>query len=567
MEGANKKSFFENPITRTKITSANVKFKELLFGYFVGPFGALLASGIFSGWLNYYFTDILFAGVSGNSAVTTFATLLPLLSTILIVAGNLVMGQLIERTKSKAGKARPWILLSAVTMTVACILIFVVPFENVVAKMVWYAVAYNLFYSVAYPMYNTANSTLIPVSTRNSKQRGLLASANNVAALAVMGAGTMIFPSLVSVLLKTQIQWTIAFICVGILCFFACILQYYFTRERVTEEGLKLNLKQEKVPVIKQLKAVATDKYWWLIILFYLLFQFSGAMKNTSMAYFCQWIVDSSFWTNMLGLTGDAAAGAWGYTNTLLAVLGALPMAVAMLIVWPLSNKFGKKNVTLIGMLVGVAGGIVAIVGGENIVPVGIGVALKCLGSAPACYMILAMLSDTLDHIEAKHGYRCDGLTMSIYSSIMAAATGFCSAIFNAMIGVGSTYDSSLAVQPGSVQTAISVAYLWVETIAYAVCALLLLFFTVEKFRKKDREQIIARQKMAVLEQGGTWIDPEERLRMEQEEADRLAEQARIDELKARCDRKGLDFEKIEAEYQKKRAKKLLRSEKKNKLQ
>jgi GPH family glycoside/pentoside/hexuronide:cation symporter len=73
-------------------------------------------------------------------------------------------------------------------------------------------------------------------------------------------------------------------------------------------------------------------------------------------------------------------------------------MAAAVVIVWPLSNKFGKKNVTVVGMIVGVIGGIISIVGGENVVPVAIGVALKCLGSAPACYMILAMISDVLDH-------------------------------------------------------------------------------------------------------------------------------------------------------------------------
>ena len=53
---------------------------------------------------------------------------------------------------------------------------FIVPFEGV-AKLVWIAIAYNLYYSVAYPIYNTANSTLIPVSTRDSKAyRGTLAA-------------------------------------------------------------------------------------------------------------------------------------------------------------------------------------------------------------------------------------------------------------------------------------------------------------------------------------------------------------------------------------------------------
>lgn len=115
----------------------------MLLGYLVGPFGALLSSGIFTSMLQNYFTDVLKLDLS-------FLTTLQLLSTLLIVAANLVVGQLIERTRALAGKARPWILLSALTLSVASVLMFIVPFEGA-ARMVWIAVAYNLYYAVAYP--------------------------------------------------------------------------------------------------------------------------------------------------------------------------------------------------------------------------------------------------------------------------------------------------------------------------------------------------------------------------------------------------------------------------------
>ena len=60
---------------------------------------------------------------------------------------------------------------------------------------------------------------------------------------------------------------------------------------------------------------------------------------------------------------------------------------------------------------------------------------------------------------------------------------------------------------------------------------------------------IIEHQKAAVLAEGGTWIDPEERQRMEQEEADRQAEEERIRELKERCEKNGLDFEEENRKY------------------
>ena len=110
--------------------------------------------------------------------------------------------------------------------------------------------------------------------------------------------------------------------------------------------------------------------------------------------------------------------------------------------------------------------------------------------------MILAMLADVIDHIEFKEGIRTDGLTMSIYSSIMVAGTPICNAIFSAILGL-SGYDQTAVVgqtlQSAGVQNAISVSYIWVETFAYAVCAALILLWTVEKNLKKEQEAIQAR--------------------------------------------------------------------------
>lgn len=180
------------------------------------------------------------------------------------------------------------------------------------------------------------------------------------------------------------------------------------------------------------------------------------------------------------------SADAWGASQSLLAVLGAIPMAVAAVFVVPLANRFSKRLVCMVGMLLGVVGGIIAGLGNGQIIPVAIGVALKCLGSAPACYLILAMLADVIDHIEFISGVRTDGLTMSIYSSIMVAATPVCNAIFSAMLGaVG--YDQSanvamgIAAQTSSVRLTITISYIWVETVAYILCALLIFFWGVEK--------------------------------------------------------------------------------------
>lgn len=478
--------FWNTPLTDSLVKSPDVKLPEMLIGYFIGPFGALLSSGIFTSFLNKYFTDVL-------KLDTGFLSVLQLVSTLLIVAANLIVGQLIERTRVLAGKARPWVLLSALTLSVSSVLMFIVPFEGT-AKMVWIAIAYNLYYAVAYPIYNTANSTLIPVSTRNSQQRGALASFTNVAGLGVMGVGSMIFPVLVSNVMKEdQHRWFLVMLGVAIFSALTIYLQFKFTRERVTEELLGEGSGAARVKTAsmgEQLKAVTSEKWWWLILLFYLAFQCSGAMKNGSMSYFCQWVI------------GAAGTIDWGMAQTILAVLGAIPMAVAAAVVVPLANKLSKRVVVMTGMLVGVAGGIIAGLGGGQIVPVAIGVALKCLGSAPAAYLILAMLADVIDHIEFKSGIRTDGLTMSIYSSVMVATTPVCNAVFMAMLG-GSGYvappkDAAAAAamtQSAAVQSTIGISYIWIETVAYAICAALMLLWTVERDLPAEQETIAQRKR------------------------------------------------------------------------
>lgn len=479
-----KKDMWSSPLFKSAIKTDEVRMPEMLLGYLIGPFGALLSSGIFTSMLQKYLNEVL--GLSNG-----FLTALPLVSTIFIIIANLVVGQLIEKTRVLAGKARPWILLSAATLSISSILMFIVPAEGL-ARMIWIAIAYNLYYSLAYPIYNTANATMVPVSTRDGQQRSALASLSNIAGLGVMGTGSMVFPILASNILKNdQSKWLMIMIFVAIITALTIILQYKFTRERVTEEDLssadtEKEFSAKSVSMSEQLKAVTSEKWWWIIIIFYMLFQWSGAIKNGAMTQFCEWVV---------GL--DLVGGDWGIAQTILSIAGAVPMAVAVVVVMPLAAKIGKAKTTFIFLVVGFFGGVLAGLFSDNLIMVGIGVGLKCFGSSPACYLILAMLADVIDHIEYKTGFRTDGLTMSIYSSLMVAATPIGSAILNALLtafGFDQTLVFGEGVQSASAQMALSVSYIWIETICYGICAFLILSFTVEKNLKSEQEEIKKRK-------------------------------------------------------------------------
>ena len=169
------------------------------------------------------------------------------------------------------------------------------------------------------------------------------------------------------------------------------ILQYKFSRERVTEELFLRKKKaqeaenQKTVSMKAQFAAVASEKWWWIVMVFYMIFQFSGAIKNGSMSYFCKWVLDNS----------AMGADAWGTYQSIFGCYGGDSHGGGNAFLSIRCAKSSEKRKTVSAFLVlGALGGVIAGFGGSNIVPVAVGVALKCLGSSPACYMILAMLAD-----------------------------------------------------------------------------------------------------------------------------------------------------------------------------
>ena len=324
------------------------------------------------------------------------------------------------------------------------------------------------------------------------------------------------------------------------------LIEYYFSRERITEERLKMPVEEKKIPMSQQIKVCMSNKYWWIIILYFLLFQLGGLVKNGSMNYYCTWVFE--------GIDGGTAMG-------LLGAIGGIPTAIGMVLAWPIANKLGKQRAVVLGLAISVIGGLASFIDVHNFVIVCVGVILKGIGSIPAMYVTLALLSDVLDHLEAKNGFRSDGFTMSVYGAIMVGMTGLGNGIINVLLTIAG-YDASLPAQNASVQNMLVICYLGVELVCYAVIVVLMSFLKVEKRIKEDQAIILENQKAAVLAAGGEWIEPAERLRREQEQAEKEAEAARIEELKAKCAKKGLNFAEEEAKYQAKLAAKRAKQKK-----
>ncbi|MGN0444849.1 MAG: MFS transporter, partial [Acutalibacteraceae bacterium] len=125
----------------------------------------------------------------------------------------------------------------------------------------------------------------------------------------------------------------------------------------------------------------------------------------------------------------------------------------------------------------------------------------------PCAYVFMALFADVLDHIEWKCGFRCDGVSMSVYNIIAVSSVGICTGIFNMMLAKTGYIAPELnaageliAVQPEPVKKAITFAFVGLETITGIVLAVLLIFLSVEKGLKKKQDEIRVRKGLETVE-------------------------------------------------------------------
>ena len=562
MEKTQKKSLFETPLLSTKVKTADVKlFPETALGYLLGPAFALMANGIVNTYLSQYWVRILGLGQWMN----LFPTLLPIISAIIIVIGNLSIGRLIERKPSVAGKARPLILVGMPLIAIALLLLFLVPFPKGATAdnpnwltIIFIAVGYNLYYAFAYPFYYTSHSALVNLSTRDGSKRSLLATASNAAQLVASGIAGMIGPFLVDAigLLPTgpnntladeaareaaNGKWVIIMVIMIAALFIGCLIEYFFTRERITEEKVKLRmanpdnpaLQEKKIPMKDQATICVKDKFWWFIIVFYFLYQLGGMLKNNDASWFSQ-----AFTNGAMKLSGTI--------NT----VGAVPTALGMLVIWPLARKFGKANCIKVGgimaFVLGCLGFLVLPFSGNETAVWGISIAsfcLKALGTVPAMYISMALLSDVLEHQEALYGKRTDGFTMAVYGSIMVAMPGIANAIIN-LVNTMPSIVNSVSNQ----QLANTFLYFGGESLCYLIIAIMFLFMNVEKFSALDKKAILEDQKALALKNNAEWIEPSKRMLKEQAEAEEAIHQEKIALLRKRCETNNAKYDRLIAE-------------------
>ena len=474
----------DSPLFRSRVKSDEVKASEKWFGYLIGPSGALLLNAVLGTYLNVYYTDVLkLTTVWGGAFLTVF----PIISKIIDAITNVIMGYIIDHTKTSQGKARPWLLLSAPLIFITGILLFTVPQGNETVQVIWVMLSYNLFYSFAFTIYNMSHNLMVPLSTRNTEKRGVLSVFNQISSIMMGGIlVALVFPMVVMPQLGVdKSKWIITMSVLSCLALPLTLLEYYFTKERVTNESMAEDT-AEKLPYKKLVKAIFSDKYMVLMLLYFLIYTVGSQLKNMGLVYFCNYV---------LGTYND------GKTQTLISVIGGIPMGIGIFAVWPLAKKFGKRNLTMAGFALYAIGSGICWLCPTNMIVVLIGQFIKNIGGLPCSYVFMALFADVLDHLEWKNNFRCDGIAMSVYNIIAVTSVGIVTGLFNLLLSKSGYVAPSLingetvaAVQSAATKNAITFSFVGLETITAVILIVILAFVNVEKHIDKEQAEIKARK-------------------------------------------------------------------------
>ena len=395
-----------------------------------------------SAFLLFYYTDYV------HVSAATIGTIM-LLSRVFDGVTDLIMGVIVDRTKSRFGKCRPWILRMAIPFALAGILLFSVPSGlGETSKLVYIFITYNLVSSVVYTAINVPYATLNALITQNQYERSVL----SIFRMILATTGTLLITNLTLPLVQffgdNLSAWTKTFAVFGILAVIVFMITFTGTKERVVPAK---ETKQEKVPFLKGIVLLFKNKYWIMITVTLVFIFINYSLNGGAAVYYAKNILHNE---NMVGTMNLVAN---------LVQIGVM-FFTAFLI-----KKIGKRNMLIIGAVVyGIGFAMFGFVG-TNMAGIITACVLKGIGNSGISSCMFAIVSDTIEYGEWKTGYRTEGLINSASSFGFKVGNGLGSAILGWVIGAAGASAGS------------EITFIWIPAILCVAQVVVMLFYKLDK--------------------------------------------------------------------------------------
>ena len=548
------KGLFEKPFMDSRAKTRSVSTKELVWGHLIGPLGLIFVVNTIAALVEKFFTQQVGAiyGTGNIEMVRIMGSRYELVMTVaklLAVGMGLLNGWLLQHTKSRQGRMRPWLLIYGFASIIIGCLIFLFPGNNGLGESYWYFFFFLVicYHTIGCTYFYVFRDTIVSLVTRSPSEKLRVKFYRQICWTMISGIiiGMMISMVVLPLWLEKDINgYPVLMIILSLCAIPLLLLEYFYTRERITEDVSVQRLGEgNNIPLKDQLKALLTNKYFVLLMLLGTVGGIVDNFKGGNVQYF--------YIKFLLG-----GAENWGMF-TIYQVISGIPGGIGAFLVYPLAKKYGIKNVTIAGYACVLVGSVIGWMFPSNL-PIALAAGfIRNFGMLPNSYVFATLICYAYDSIEHKSGLRLEGLLgVAVIVAIQTAIYApFAGGYESSILKLGFV-DMEGVIPTAEVTSFMTLAFYLFDILLALTAIIVLPFVDVEKKLPKINADLLARRKQAALDRGEEWIDPAELERREAEEAERQAEEDRIHDLKEHCARKGLDFDTENAKYLAKKAKK-----------
>lgn len=390
--------------------------------YGLGDSACNVVYGLCSTLLTFFYTD--YVGISMATVGIIF-----LITRVFDGISDIIMGFITDRTKSKYGKARPWILWMSVPYAVTFVLLFLIPADATeMVQAIYIFVTYNLVNTVVYTALNLPYSTMASLITRDEKSR-----ASTQAWRIFCGPGgkmvvTVSTLPLVNFFGGTQRSWIIVACIYAVVALILLLICFFNIEERVVIEAAQ----DKTFTVGENLKALFSNQYWAICLGLWGFMVMMSTVSGTITTYYCKYTLGNEELYSMI------------YAAELIA------QCVVVMIVPHFVMRFGKRNLTMAGILLVIVAQLVWMTSPVNVTVAMISAVLRGIGVAPLWACVFPMIADSAEFGQWKTHVRQDGMIFSAASVGSKLGGGLASAgIGLLMDSVG--YNGMLATQSAGV--------------------------------------------------------------------------------------------------------------------
>ena len=452
------------------------------FSYASGDIACNIVFGTIGAVLTLFYTD--YVGIDG-----AVVALIMLICRCFDGFSDLIMGFIVERTKSKWGQSRPWVLWMSFPFAISCVLLFTVPQVSQDLEMLRYIYVFVTYFFcsvICYTAVNLPYGSLSSMMTRNAKERqGLSIIRMGMSPIGKIIAVTATTPIVINLLGNNQTGWIIIMIVWAVVAELLLLLCFFKCKENVVVPGREEGKEQKATPILTGLKALFRNQYFWAVLILWMIQSVAFSVSGTAGQYYTKYVLSGNVETwkaTLLLWQVDAAT-----LQSVLVDIEIITMVIFIFLCAPVIRKFGKRNTALVGAGIAILGQFTLLINPMDVNIVMLTCVLRGIGMAPLNAVVFAMVGDAVEFGQWKSHIRQEGLVFAGGSVGTKVGAGIASAAIPALLtfaGFQTSTGGFIAQNPATIQMISNIYFIGPLIIAILAFVTLLLYRLDKKYDK-----------------------------------------------------------------------------------